>query len=358
MRRWTAVLLLAVQASVVHGQVYDAIAAALRAARDRGFVPLAAQKSVTDLKGFPISKSREGSLPPPVRGGDQENLLQVVHTETFDRTGDDVTLTGGIELIYHGYHIYADKADGNLAREIFNFNGNVRMIGESAIINGDSLMVEFKTRFYRATKYDADIKPAISQGLLLDDVYLKAQKSEGTKREVKILDASATTCSYKEPHYEILAARATIRPYRRAIFHDVDLIILHRKVLHLPFLSVPLNEPNYNYVPEVGRSTLEGYFVKARYGIPLRNDVNNLDARIDYFSKLGQALGGDYRYGRRDQNTLSVYGLSGGPHSFEVASHHLQDLGRLTVSLDNSYQNHNYQTDPNSISLTSRAILT
>lgn len=358
MRRWVAPLLLALSITTAQGQTYDALYTAVRAAKDHGVIPVPTQGNVTDIKGFPGLKSREGALPEPDKSADQARGLVVVHTDTFTRTGDDVALDGGVELLYKGYHILADKARGNLANEIFNFSGNVKIYGEAGSIKGDSVMAEFKTKFFRALDSDSDIKPVSTKGLLLDDLYVKGKDTHGTRREIFNIDGTATTCNYEEPHYEILAGRSTIRPYRRAIFHDIDLIILHRRVLHLPFLSVPLNEPNYNYLPQVGQSPLEGYFVKSRYGVPLRNDVNNLDARIDYFSKLGGALGGDYRYGMRDQNLLSVYGLPSGPHSFEVSSHHKQDLGKLNVALDNEYQSHNYLIDANSVSLNSRALLT
>ncbi|MBI3721817.1 MAG: hypothetical protein HY248_04615, partial [Fimbriimonas ginsengisoli] len=179
---------------------------------------------------------------------------------------------------------------------------------------------------------------------------------EGTPREVHGLEAMGTTCNYDVPHYEIRADRTTIRPGRRAIFRKASLSIKGRTILKVPYLSVPLNEPNTQYLPQVGHSPIEGNFVKSRTGLSLPSDREALDARVDEFSKLGPALGADFKYGPNERNLLSLYGLPGGPRSLLLDSHHHQSLGKLDVTFDNNYRRHDYLSDPLGTRWTSRAV--
>jgi hypothetical protein len=312
------------------------------------------QKNITDLKGFPVpQKTKPGEALPP--SNEDDKRLYIIQSGPFTVHNHEWVIKDGMEAIYRGYRIHAKSGYGSFTTEIFTFQGDVQILGRDGTVRGEKVTADFKHRTFRTENGLTDLRPDLFKGNLLSDLYIRSDEAEGTVQNIIAKMARATTCTYDDPHFELVAKRARIRPNKRAVFHDVDLIVTHHKLLRLPYLALPLNEPNTDYVPQMGHNQLEGYFVRGRYGVPLANDVDSLTARVDYFTKLGNGLGGDFRYGKNLQDRLSLYGITGGPRSIEAASEHRQNWKRLGVFLANTYQNHDYLLDPNAILLNTRA---
>jgi hypothetical protein len=313
------------------------------------------QNKPTEPQGFPNPNPRQGALPLPNPPADDDRQLKILEAGNIERTGNILKLTGGAKIQYKGYDIIAREISGDLTTEIFDATGGVHVQGRDAEVVGDHVKVSYHDRTYRAWDADSQLQPSLFQGGLKAPMYVKAQESFGSQRELFANYSISTTCDYPDPHYHIDARLADIRPNTRAIFHDMRLVVLGHTILKLPYLSVPLNEPTYRYVPEFGRTPQDGYYVKTRYGIPLDDPKNNLDARFDYFQKRGQALGGDYSYaGKALAGLLSVYGLAGGTSTLNIISQHQQTFHWGSLNLDANYQKNNFDFAPDATLLSTR----
>lgn len=339
------------------GQV-EAVQSAVGELQRRELVPRALQEIPTQPSGFPGLPPKEGALPAPMPAG--RPTLRIVRAGGLERDGNKIVATGGVEIEYRGYDIFAQEIRGDLSTDIFDAFGDVSLIGADVVVKGRHIRVNFRTETYLAEDSEAQLEPAFIQGPLLDTVYVQGKKVYGTERETFAEDSEYTTCNLEEPHYHVDAQHTTVRPGRRIIFRKLKVIILGREVLRIPYLSVPLNEPTYRYIPEFGHTTEEGYYVKSRWGIPLKgaDDGNHLDARVDYFEKLGAGLGGDYRYaGKALSGLLTVYALSGATKTLDINNNHQQDFGWGRLTLDSSYQKSDPFAAPDSTLLSTRAQL-
>lgn len=317
------------------------------------------QKKPTEPSGFPNPPAREGQLPPPNLPAGDDRQLHILEAGNIERKGNIVTLTGGAKVQYRGYDITAQEIVGDLTTEIFEAKGGVHVQGQDAEVRGDRVKVSYHDRTYRAWDSNSQLQPSLLQGGLTGPLYVKAKESFGSQREIFANDSQSTTCDLPDPHFYIDARSTDVRPNTRAIFRDLRLVVLGKTILKLPFLSVPLNQPTYRYVPEVGRNQQDGYYIKTRYGIPLNDPSNNLDARFDYFQKRGQALGGDYSYGDKAlAGLLSVYGLAGITRTLNVTSQHQQKFNWGSVNLDANYQRNNFQFAPEATLLSTRLQMT
>ena len=333
------------------GQILGGISIGIRRA---GMIQPLPNRPITDLQGFPRTQESTGTLPKPSTGADSP-LLVIDRAGDMDRNGDSIKASGPIEMDFRGYKIFADAMEGNLKTEVFHLKGHVLVIGESGQVKGDTVEVEFKTRFFRATIAKTTLKASSTQGYLLEDLFFDSEESYGTPAEQFHISSSATTCDYPAPHFEIRSRTADVRPKKRAILRGVDLIILKRRVLHLPYLVIPLDRPPDRYIPEFGQSQDEGYFVKSKWGVDSHIRNSDLLARLDYFTKLGNGFGADLGYGKGpSRNTFSFYTLPTGPKMLLITTHHDQFWGRSEFSIDNQFQRNNYLYADNSTYWTSR----
>jgi hypothetical protein len=106
------------------------------------------------------------------------------------------------------------------------------------------------------------------------------------------------------------------------------------------------------------RKGTSGYFVKTRWGIPIGSTFDAFDSRVDYYTKLGIGLGGDYKYqSLLNRGVLRVYTIQGPHNQFEVSSQHRQDFKWASFTFDGSYQANNYLISSSSKILNTRGQL-
>jgi hypothetical protein len=297
-------------------------------------------------QGHPGLTSKDQRLPPPAHT--TQRLEVVEHGGVARRFGDRFILTGGVQIRYRGYDMWAEEIQGSTKTNIFTATGNVRVIGLDAVVTGERITVNFDENTFRAENGDAQIRASFLQGRVLDDIYLRGGVAYGSEREIWGEDTHLTTCNLDHPHYELKAARSNLRPGRRLILRKVDINILGHKVLSVPYVSIPLDNSGERYLPEVGQSPDEGYYIKNRIGVPLRGD-DGLVARLDYMTKLGAGLGGDYRYDRPYMNgSLGAYAIIGQINTLNIENQHNQQIGSGTLNLSNNFQRNNYLNSPQS----------
>jgi LPS-assembly protein len=309
---------------------------------------------VTKDKKLFAPKVQTQSLP---ASADPDRELEIIRYGTITIKGQDVTLGEGVELTYKGFRCLADSAEGNRESQIFRFVGNVRIIGSDSTVVGESVTVNFKNRTFSANYGTAQVKPALVNNQVTGDVYLKGRKSFGDSKRIKGEDCEFTTCDRKDPHFHIDGKTTDLEPGKQVVFKDVRLQLFNRTILRLPILWIPLGDRSYKYLPQVGQSPDEGFFVKNTYGFPMRGEDRG-SIRTDWMQRIGTGLGANYFYRNKESNGITrAYGISGRTNTFTLNNQHEQRIGSATLTLDNDYQQNNYLTVPGSEILNSRAQL-
>lgn len=340
----------------VEAQSLASPSAALVAARKA--VPLPKQGNPLEPSGFPGLPPREGELPPPRPGGDEEREIRF-ESGKWSNKGSRIKAVGGVHAIYKGYDLFCSELEGDTREQIFTLIGDVKVIGADAVVTGQTVTVNFKERSFKAENSDVQMRPSFLGGRTLDDVYLKGGTANGTRREVWAYDSDLTSCNLDHPHFLLLSESSDVRPGKRMILRRVKIRVLDNDILRLPYLSIPLDDRSDRYMPEVGQSQDEGYYAKFRLPVPLRGNTNFLDTRIDYFTKLGGGLGADYAYETRTlKGFLKAYGLVGGQQkTFSIDQDHQMRLGAVELGIQNNFQRQNYLTAPENTMLTTRVFL-
>ncbi len=314
------------------------------------------QQNPTQPSGFPLPPVQQtGDLPQPEQVGPEGGGLRVLRIGKALNTEEELHFTDGVEFTKDGYHVWADEARSRRGSNIYTLKGNVVVVGRDESVYGDEVTVNFTDKTFVALNSKATLKPSLVRGRILDNVYTHSRQSSGSEKEIFLQKSSTTTCSYPEPHYEILADKVDVRPGKRIIFRKVRLKLLGHTLVTLPFLSIPLDQRNYNNLPEVGRGQAEGFFIKNRFGVPLTGN-DSLNLRTDYYTKLGTGLGAQYRYDRRDLlGYFQVYTITGHDNELEIVNQHRQLIGRSILSIDNTFERNNYLISPGNTVWNSRS---
>ncbi len=355
MRGWTACLAVALAGAAPAQSGWGLVRNGLKVLQQRGLIRSAPQRNPNEPQGFPSPPPKDSTLPPP-QGEDRE--LRVLQAGRMTRTGQTLVVEGPAHVQFRGYDIFADRVEGDLDTEVFQLEGKVRLIGADAVVTGQTVQVRFKERTFRATDGEAELRPSFTKGRMLDDLYLGGKLTYGSEHEAFASDSYFTTCNLEHPHYAFDAARSVIRPGKRAILRDVRIEVLGRTIIRLPYLSIPLEDYSDRYLPDVGQSRDEGLYVKTHTGVPLRSSSTTLDARVDYYSKLGGGLGGDYQYDHAGTSgSIKLFGITGGPGTIDASNQHRQKFGPLTLDVSNEYRRHNYLSSPDGTQLSTRGSL-
>lgn len=278
--------------------------------------------------------------------------LVVEQARQFRRNGDWVVAEGDVRLRYGEDVIQADRVEGNLRTQDFRLEGNARLDGPGLQVTGARVEANLERRTYRVENGRAEASPATLRAPLSDDVYLTAREARGEPGRFLGTDGDLTTCDHEHPHYAFGAHQSDVRFGNVAILRRVHVEVLGRRLFTLPTLSIPLTDDAERFLPEVGRTTPEGYFAKFRFAVPLRGDRHLLDARVDYFTRLGPALGLDYRYAIPGTDAIGlarVYSLLQGSRANRQSLDHRMGLVGGDLRLEFSREEANYWVAPDQI---------
>ena len=301
------------------------------------------------------SKGQSDKLPAP---DPYRKDLKLIHADTAKMTGRDVSMDGAVEFDYKGYKIFADHVTGNLDTTEFALEGNIKVVGADALISGQKASVNLDRRTFVAEKSKSTLRPSLIKGGIQDDLFVSGGKFSGDERQEIGTDTDITTCNLEHPHYHIHAGSTDIKRGDRAILRKVDFYLFGHKRFSIPYLWIPLRDQTYDYLPQVGQSPDEGYYIKNRWGVPLRGDKNHLDARFDYMSKLGVGIGGDYAYlNKSTGGLLKIYTILGAANTLTISDSHRQEFRFGSLSVDTNYEKNNYLSAPGSTLLSVRSLL-
>src|SRR5687768_17503626 len=197
--------------------VLEAFRTTARVLQDRGLIPRPIQPPPIQDVGHPAPPARVGTLPPPEEVGEGADELQILRGD-IETEGNLVKMTGGVELVFRGYQIFANEITFDRSTQMADARGEVRVLGRDAAITGERVVVNFETRSFAAYDAWSELRPELLQGQLIAPLYVRGRVTEGTEREIRGIDTRSTTCIYEKPHFEILSKYLTVRPGRRAIF--------------------------------------------------------------------------------------------------------------------------------------------
>lgn len=337
-------LLMAALGSAQLGAVGDSLSRATKVFPRTPFQ----QKNPLEPTGFPGLPPKEGTLPPPRDFDESERFFRILQSDKSEQNGRDVIATGGVHARYKGYDLFGSTLEGNHDTEIYTLSGDVKVIGKDSVITGRKVTVFMKTNKFLAEDAESQLAPTFLKGNVLDDVYVRSRLMEGSEREVHSHDGGFTTCNLEHPHFEILAESTTIRPTKRVILRTVRVQLFGRTLLSLPYLNIPLDQRGDRYLPEVGQSQDEGYYIKFKYPIPLKGNRNTLTTRFHYMTKLGTGIGADLTYDNATSGgSVRVFSQFGPQNrSYEIYNQHRQQIKSLTIDVSNQITSQSYLTAP------------
>lgn len=298
--------------------------------------------------------SGQTQLPPPDPRIKQEfTLLRADSVQSL--FGDDIIVEGNVHAQYRGYDLFADKLIGDRRTQIFLLLGKCRIFGNDSDVFGEQITIDFKSDTLSFEDGEAKLSPGTLQGYAQRDLFIKAGSGQGTTGTFFVNEGLVTTCDLDVPHSLFEARSTKVRPGKYAALRDARVEVLGHTLLRIPYLVLPLIENGTKYVPEVGQSPTEGYYVKTRINTPLRGD-DYWDTRLEYMSELGTGIGGDLNYDKgTTKGIVSAYALLGDQRSATLSTAHKQELGAGTIQLDTNYQRQNYLTAPESTLFNARA---
>lgn len=281
---------------------------------------------------FNPNPSRDQRLPPPYSQEAETYELRVLSAESFERSTDGKEVTAKrVTFEYRGYRVTADEAIGNLDDEVFALRGNVNVLGQTEVVRGHVVIVNFRARTFRVESGDVDLRKSLFEGRVLTDLYLDAAEVEGWEDLIVARGCSVTGCEYLHKHYSFDARVVRIVPERKVVFEDVKVRALGNTLLSVPRFEIPLQRRTGGIVPDIGQNETEGIYAKFRYGFPVGEDSGAL--RLDLMSKRGIGGGLLFDYASAtSKGFLQVYSdfdRNAGRISFTGSAQHQQRLASL-----------------------------
>ena len=319
----------------------------------KAFELVKAKQGGTPVTGTGANESQGGRIPEPEPSKGQQ--LRVINADDYSRAGNEVLAEGNVHIIYKGYDVFADRVVGDLSTNIFILEGNGRLIGRTEEIEGERIQINFDDETFTFERGRAVLQPERLENQSAVPLYVKGARGGGRENDILTEDGDLTTCELESPHFHLHAKSTRVIPRKHIILKQVKLEVLGATILSLPGLTIPLDRDPQKYLPEVGQSEDEGYYIKFKFSTPLKHDTF-IDHKVDLMSKLGIGLGGDYQYRwKNSSGRINAYSLVGNQRTLRSSIEHTQYFGQDSLSLAANFNRFNYLTAPESTQLDARA---
>jgi len=225
-------------------------------------------------------------------------------TLTGNRTaGQPFDLDGHVNVIYQDGIIVGDHAHYDGTRYI-------DITGHTFIQNreGNSTLTADSIRFDTTTQHAILIngRGVTTQGVDHGRLHFDAQNME-TRPDgfTHGTHASITTCENPHGGYHLEARTLDITPGDKAIARSVTVFLGPLAIFFIPLLVIPLRHEQIpgvrrtGFVPLIGYSDAEGFYVKARIGFGTSNQYYGY-YRVEFYTKIGYGLGYVASFRRKD----------------------------------------------------------
>ncbi len=268
-----------------------------------------------------------------------------------------VTARGNVRATYRDFSATASTAQVDLRTKDATFSGNVVLVIDGQEIRGDEVGINLDTRQWRFESAKSTVVPERIPEYIHAPVYLSGAVITGEAGKIiHVENGGFTTCNLDHPHYFINAGSATVWTDRKLVARDTTLVALGRTILKLSRLAIPIKQlrNRTNFIPLVGQTAAEGFYMKAAYGIAA-GESNSANLLIDLMSKKGVGVGVNDQYnfktGAGNLNLYQLYDQTTDQYSLTGRLAHEQRLGTVKMNLTSDYRSHSYQYSPQSTSL-------
>jgi len=225
-------------------------------------------------------------------------------TLTGNRTaGQPFDLDGHVNVIYQ---------DGILVGDHAHYDGTryIDITGHTYIQNraGDSTLTADSIRFDTTTQHAQLIngRGVTTQGVDRGRLHFNAQHMEMLPNGFTHgTHASITTCENPHGGYHLEAKSLDVTPGDKAIARSVTVFLGPLAIFFLPLMVIPLRHEQIpgvrktGFVPLIGYSAAEGFYVKARIGFGTSNQYYGY-YRVEFYTKIGYGLGYVASFRRKD----------------------------------------------------------
>jgi hypothetical protein len=257
---------------------------------------------------LPTAPVQAGPTPVPTLGPFQM-AVAANHIEGTNRAHEPWDADGNVHVFYSEGQLIGDRAhyDGD---HTITVSGHTYLINR----NQDSILyadgINFDTRTRRATLLNGHGES--TEGVQRGKIHYSAQELNAYNNGVSHGDrASFSTCENPHGGYHIEARTIDVYPGSKLIARKAVVFLGPLAILYLPFLVIPLREftdprrPT-SFLPLIGYSQLEGYYVKMRLGFN-PSDTYYGYYRFDYMTKRGLGLGYSAFFGTKSQRRFATF---------------------------------------------------
>jgi hypothetical protein len=200
---------------------------------------------------------------------------------------------GNVHLYYSEGQIVGDRGhfDGDHTAVI---TGHTYLINKNqdALLYADS--ISFDTFTNKATLIHG--RGETTEGVQKGKIYYTADELTASARGTTHGEhASFTTCVNPRGGYHVEARQIDVLPGDKLIARKATIFLGALAIFYLPLLVIPLRDVKdprrqTTFLPVVGYSQVEGFYVKARLGFNPSNTYYGY-YRVEYFTKRGLGLG-------------------------------------------------------------------
>lgn len=241
---------------------------------------------------------------------------------------------GNVSLTKSDLELRAQEMVYDAGKELLTASGDVSLTqNDGQTYTGQALEYRPATGAWQFREWEAVLPPSSLGKPFTGPVYASGEAVCGGAH-LNLAETHLTTCDREHPDYEIVAGVVDIYPGDKLIARDVDLYVLGKRVLHVPWLFFFLRDDRLPVTPEFGRNDIEGYFLRTPFQYVLSD--NHLGAfRLDLTEKRGVGFGLNhfYQLGSGSGEALAYYNPSSGDYRFRL-NHDQQLLETLTLDAD------------------------
>lgn len=260
-----------------------------------------------------------------------------------------IILTGNIRIRYNNYTITCQRATFDTRRRVLTFESSVEMSVGDQVVYADFVTVDVKTNEFLTRDGRTVVGPDRIGQQIVQPVRISGSTLSRTGRNFQATNGFLTTCDFPKPHYKIGFRQADIIPNDRLVLRDAVFYRYEKPVFRIRYLVVPIREGRQlSYIPYIGRTNEEGWFLKVVLGYSLSKTLPGL-LKIDLMEKKGIGLGFDqaYQFGDQAAGTVAFYNLNDkgrGVNNTNGRINHQQRFGEVLATIATDFQNNSYQS--------------
>lgn len=195
---------------------------------------------------------------------------------TYDAATGIVTARGAVRVTHPRFRLSANALTYDMRTQVLTAQGPVRLI--------DAQGEELRGRDLVYTIPSAEIQIHDAE-TIVNQVYVRAQRVQGTAQRLAVDQATVTTCDPARPLYRLTTRRLEIVPGREVVAYDATLWLGSVRVVTLRRYRYDLTRPAGPDLPRLGTNKTDGLWIDYRYPY----DVGDLDAAL--YLKYGTRSG-------------------------------------------------------------------